>query len=183
MKKHSLYLREDQIAFLKSLSNASTFMREALDLAISSERGSAEKTICLYEATKELETKIATQILVIETNGKETEEIEKKITRAQLHQKVAENIANGEFQVQQFRGKWRVLAPTTGDKYVIVTDGHISEEAAKTRGLEKGKIAIKNTKRAFKELEEKKQRHHQYVEAQKAKLKDMQRNLKKLYAK
>jgi len=58
MKKHSLYLREDQTAFLKSLSNASGFMRECLDVAISSERGSTEKTICLYEGAKELEAKI-----------------------------------------------------------------------------------------------------------------------------
>jgi len=175
-------LREDQIAFLKSLPNASSFMRECLDIAIASKRGSTEKTICIYEASKELEEKINAQILVIETNGQETEEIEKKVERAQLYHKVAQNIANGEFQVQQHQGKWQVLAPISDGRYTRVTDGHDNEEEAKIRAMERGQIAIKNTKKELKELNQKKQRHQQYVEAQKAKLKDMQKNLEALYA-
>jgi len=183
MKKHSCYLREDQITFLRNLDNASQFIREALDLFISnSDRSTAEKTICTYEASKELEDKITAQALLIKTNGKETEEIEKEVKRAQLYHKVAQNIANGEFQVQQSKGKWRVLASTTESKYTIVTDGHDTEEQAEAKAKERGQIAIKNTKKELKELNQKKQRHNTYLQAQKAKLRNMEKNLETLKA-
>jgi len=182
MKKHSLYLREDQTAFLKSLSNASGFMRECLDVAISSERGSTEKTICLYEGAKELEAKITAQALLTETNGEEAEEIEKKIKKAQSFLKVAQRIANGEFEIEPYQGKFRVLAELEEDRYTVVTKGHDTEEEAKARAIEKGKIGIENMKCELKELAKKKQRHEQYVEAQKVKLKNMEENLQKLYS-
>jgi len=182
MKKHSLYLREDQITFLQNLDNASQFVREALDVAIASQRGSAEKTICLYEATRELETKITAQALLIKTNGKETEEIEEKIRSAQKFLKVAQEVVDGQFQIEQHKGKLRVLAEIEENRYTVVTEGHDTEEEAKTKALEKGKISIENAKHELKKLEEKKQRHEQYVDAQKQKLKSMQKNLEVLQA-
>jgi len=182
MKKHSLYLREDQIAFLKSVPNASGFMRECLDVAIASERGSTEKTISIYEGAKELEAKIASQALIIEGTQKETEKIEEEMKKVQLFLKVARNVGNGKFELQQFKGKWRALAPTTEGKYTIVTDSHDTEEEAEAKAKERGQIAIKNTKKELKELKQKKQRHNTYLQAQKRKLEDMQKNLEALYA-
>ena len=183
MKKHSLYLREDQIAFLRSLDNASSFVREALDVAIASERGSTEKTICLYEGTKELEAKIASQALILEGARKEAQKIEEEIKQPQFYLGIVQNVAHGKnIELRQVKGKWEALTPSKEGKYMRITSGHDTEEEAKTRAIERGKIGIKNMKRELKELEQKKQRHEQYVEAQKAKLKDMEKNLEALKA-
>ncbi len=175
-------MREDQIAFLKSLPNASSFMRECLDIAIASKRGSTEKTICLFQGAEELQTKIASQNLVIEDIRSESEKIEEEIKKVQLFLKVARNVADGKFELQQSKGKWRALAPTTEGKYTIVTDGHDTEEEAEAKAKERGKIAIKNMKKELKELRQKKQRHNIYLQAQKRKLEDMEKNLEGLYA-
>lgn len=157
-------------------------MRECLDVAIASQRGSAEKTITIFQGAEELQAKIASQALIIEGTQSESEEIEEKIKKVQLFLKVARNVANGKFELQQSKGKWRALAPTTEGKYTIVTDGHDTEEQAKARALERGKMGIKNMKRKLKELNQKKQRHNIFLQAQKRKLKDMQKSLEVLYA-
>ena len=104
-------MRSDQITFLRGLDNASTFVREALDQFMAkSDRALAEKTISLYEGAKELEAKIASQAMIIKETRAQTEEIEKKIKKAQSFLKVAQNVANGEFEIEPYQGKFRVLA-------------------------------------------------------------------------
>jgi len=60
--------------------------------------------------------------------------------------------------------------------------GHDTEEEAKTKAKERGQIGIKNAKTNLKEINQKKKRHNIFLQAQKRKLKDMQKNLEALYA-
>ena len=181
MKKHSLYLREDQISFLKSLSNASTFVREAIDQFLTkSDRTKAEKTIMTYKAIQELQTKIDVQALLIKTNGKETEEIEAEVREAEELVKVAEDVANGKFEVQEDTEGYKVVIQI-GNNLSTVTKNNNSEEEAREKAIERGKVGVKNTTSHLKEVEQKKTRHNLYLKAQQAKLQDMQENLKTLY--
>lgn len=182
MKKHSLYLREDQIAFLKSLPNASSFIREALDVSISGSRGNAERIIAIHEGIKELETKIVSQNLVLEGAQKETEKIEEKIKQEKFWFQIAQNIARGNFEVKEHDGKFRVLYETEEGENILVTKDCDTKEEAQRKGVEKGKEGIRNVRDRIKELQEKKRIHKRYVEAQKTKLKAMEDNLQNLYA-
>jgi hypothetical protein len=181
MKKHSLYLREDQISFLKSLSNASSFMRECLDVAIASQRGSTEKTICLFQGCQELEGKITSQTLVIEGTEKQAEQIEEEVKEAEELVKVAQDVANGKFEVEEDTEGYKVVIQI-GNKLSTVTKNNTSEEEAREKAIERGKNAVENTTNHLKEVSQKKARHNLYLKAQQDKLQDMQKNLKTLYA-
>ena len=181
-QKYSVYLRQDQVQFLRNLDNASSFVREGIDLLVAkSDRTQAEKTIVLYEAIQELEDKITAQKVLIKSNGEKTEKIEEAIEEAQIFLKTAQKIANGYFQVQQHKGKFRVLYEREDDKFLLVSEGD-TEEEAKTTATEKGKSAVEVWKSNLKEAKQKKKAHQTYMDVQKAKLKDREKNLKMLEA-
>jgi len=183
MKKHSLYLRSDQISFLKSLPNASSFIRECLDVAISETRGNTERTICLYEGAKELEAKITNQVSKIKEARAEAEKIEEQNKEAQRFLKVAHAVSDGKFEVEQENdGTFRILFAKEDGRFILVTDKHETEEEAKSEAIEKGKSSVKAWKADLKEAMKKKKAHEAYVRAQQAKLGDMKKNLEKLYA-
>jgi hypothetical protein len=181
MKKHSLYLRQDQTNFLKSLSNASSFMREILDVAIASQRGSTEKTITIFQGAEELEGKITSQTLIIEGAQKQAQEIEEQVKETEELVKVAEDVASGKFQVEEDSEGFKVVIQI-GNKFSTVTKENDSEEEAREKAIERGKVGVKNTTSHLKEVKQKKARHTLYLKAQQDKLRHMQENLKTLYA-
>jgi chromosome segregation ATPase len=181
MKKYSIYLREDQLDFLRTLNNASAFVREAIDQFLTkSDRTQAEKTIVMYEAIQELETKITNQEQVIEDAERQAEQIEEEIKEVEELVKVAKDVADGKFEVQEDTEGYKVVIQI-GNKLSTVTKDNDSEEEARKKAIEKGKIGVKNTTSHLKEVEQKKTRHNLYLKAQQAKLQDMQENLKTLY--
>ena len=160
MKKHSFYLREDQLAFLRKIENASSFIREALDQLIAkSDRAKAEKTIVTYNAIQELRDRIDVQALLIETNGEKTDKLNEAIEEAKMFLRLAQKIAKGQFEIEKHGNKFRALIKREdADSYVRITEGD-TEEHVRTESAERGKQGVKGWKKSLEEAKQRKKAH------------------------
>ena len=182
LKKYSVYLRSDQIDFLRSLDNASSFVRESLDqFVVKSDRTQAEKTICLYEGARELELKIKALRLVVDTQKEQSEKFDKDIQEAEMFLRLAQKIAKGQFEIEKHGNKFRALIKREDvDRFVRITEGD-TEEGVRAETMQRCKQGVKGWKKSLDKAKQKKKAHQAYMKAQKQKLRDMQTNLQKLY--
>jgi len=181
MKKVNLYFREDQIQFLKTLHNASIFVREAIDQTIaSSDRTEAEKTIVLYNGIQELENHIQNQKTKLEQAEKEATQIEEQHKKAQKNLKLLKEALTGNFQIEHNYAGYKTHITTTEGKRIILTEEQPTEEQAKNATIEKLKLGVQNYSENLERATTQRDIHSTYLQAEKTKLASMTRNLEKL---
>jgi len=181
MHKVNLYLREDQIQFLKTLPNASQFVRESLDMQINNtERTQAEKTISIFNGIKELTTRIQDQKNKVEQAEKEAIIIEEQHKKAQKNLKLLKEALTGNFQIEHNYSGYKTYITTTEGKRIILTEDQPTEEQARTATMKKLKAAIHNYTQSLEQTTTKKHIHSNYLQAEKTKLASITDNLQKL---
>lgn len=177
MQKYSCYLQSSQIEFLRSITDTSSFVREALTVAIANEkRASAEKTIAIFGAIQELETKFSKESAYFERVRqfvlKNKYELENAI--------VTRKVANGEFRVikEEDEDVWIAIVETPEHDFTEFAEGN-TEEEAKERALQKGKKGLAEAEKVIERLEPKKANDRAFLEAVNTKIEEIKANLGK----
>ena len=186
LKHYTLRLRPDQIAFLKTISNASAFIREALDnLIAETDRSCLEKTIALHEAVNELEEKIREQIETIRQVKNETPSLDFDIKKLERWVIFCEEIMKGKFDVYEIMGSHGSLfeaCKSDDGRSVKIAEGQTRQEAS-DKAQEKITELLKKQRSRLTQLIERRQRQTQLLETHQRKLENMKVQLEKLKSK
>lgn len=183
LKPYTLRLRPDQLDFLKSLENASSFVREAIDGKIAdTERVSNERVIALHEAYEELKEKIPIEEERIQAIKNRISKIDHDIERAEKMISICRDLLDGKIEpnhILQWGGGayYEIRAEFDGkDKRFGRGD---TEEEAIANGKQIGEHGLPTVQGYLEGYITDKKHHTQLLKAHEGRLRDMQAKLEK----
>ena len=185
MKTLKIKLRDDLINFIKQIPNPNQFVTEALELFICKKqhnnRINAEKTLYLFNAGKHLQAEIDKQKLNIQEAERETVKIEKRMQETRAFMQTYTKIIQGKFTVekQDYAG-YRAVATRPDGTLLVVTQNRTSPKDAKTSAILKAKQIFPRHAKNYGKLKTKQRIAEKRLQAERAKLYDMEKNLKTL---
>ena len=185
MKTLKIKLRDDLAKILNHTYKPNQFITEALDLFIiktkNKTRIDAELTLYLFHAGKHQQTSIDKQKIQVQQAERETVKIEKAMQQTKDYIQTFTDVAKGKIQIDKHElGGWRAIGLRPDNTLIVITQDHTSSKNAKTAAIRQAKERIPRHAQNYGKLQVKQKIAEKRLQAERAKLYDMQKNLKQL---